>query len=864
MKKRNLLLTLMVMVIFTAATFAQGIVRGVVQDVNTDETLIGATVLIEGTTIGVTTNLDGSFLLIVPSGDHKLAVRYVGYETKVVDVTVKDGSTYNVGTVLVKSSAIGLDEVNVMAAVAVNRKTPVAVSTIDAKTIEDNLGSQEFPEVMKYTPNVYVTKQGGGFGDSRINVRGFDMRNIGVLINGIPVNDMENGWVYWSNWAGLGDATRTIQIQRGLGASNLAVNSVGGTINIITKTTDMNKGGSVKLSATDYGQFKQMITLSSGRLKSGTAVTFVGSRTFGSEYVDATFVDAWSYFLSVSQEIGKNHQLVFTAIGAPQQHGQRDGFNMLTREENDKFGNKYNKNWGYRGGEVLNQRVNYYHKPQFALNWYWTISEKAFLSTSFYFSTGRGGGSGGLGISPYKYDPPITSYNQFGWDEMSDYNAANIDEENAIKAGEFSVDDGDTTFNSRSVNILRNSVNSHNWVGILSTLNYDLSDELVLTAGIDGRSYKGIHYREVRDLVGGDYWYDNKYGAAKIGDKIAYWNDGHVTYGGLFAQLELTHGNLSAFAAATVSNTWTYNVDYYNYTAKVGEKSDVLSNLGYNAKIGANYNLNENHNIFINGGYYSRVPYYRFHFLNYKNDVNKDLKNEKVLAAEIGYGYTGKKLNVRLNGYYTAWKDQSMLKSFKVTDTAGNSNYYNGYFTDVAQTHMGVELNAEYRALPWWKIGGVVSVGDWTYDNDASADLYDDNTQQLVETKTIYLKGIKISDAPQTQFGLNTSFRMFKAIDLGFNYLYYNNMYAKFTPENRGTSTDTKQAYKLPAYGMLDIRFGWSFKLAGMDSYFQMAAYNVTNEIAIVEGEDNFAHDDISKGFWSWGRTFDFSLKVNF
>ena len=863
MKRKNLLLTLVVTLLFAGASFAQGLVRGVIQDVNTDETLIGATILIDGTAIGVTTNLDGSFLLVSPVGEQKLVVRYVGYEETTVEVTVKDGSTYNVGTILIKSSAIGLDEVNVLASVAINRKTPVAVSTIDSKTIENQLGSQEFPEVMKMTPNVYVTKSGGGFGDSRINIRGFDMRNIAVMINGIPVNDMENGWVYWSNWAGLGDATKTIQIQRGLGASKLAINSVGGTINIITKTSDMNKGGSIKLSATDYGQFKQMISLSSGRLKSGTAVSFVGSRTFGSEYADATWVDAWSYFLSVSQEIGKAHQLVFTAIGAPQQHGQRS--TMLTPDQHEQFGNKYNLDWGYLGGEELNQKVNYYHKPQFAMNWYWTISEKAFLSTSLYYSVGRGGGSGGLGISPFKYDTdiPTTPTGQYNWNEIADYNYANIDTTHARISGEYNVKvkDGisDTTWNSESANIIRNSVNSHNWYGILSTLNYDLSKELVLTAGIDGRSYTGIHYREVRNLLGGDYYYDNKYGAAKVGDKIAYWNEGHVTYGGLFAQLEYTHGNLSAFAAATVSNTWTQNVDFYNYTAKVGEKSEVLSNLGYDAKVGANYNINENHNIFVNGGYYSRVPFFRFHFLNYKNDVNKDLKNEKILAGELGYGYTGKKLNVRVNGYYTVWQDQSLLKSYKI-----DGAYYNGYFTDVDETHMGIEFNADYKALPWWTIGGLVSVGDWKYNNDASADLYDDATQVFKETKTIYLKDIKVGDAPQTQVGLTTSFRIFKTIDLGANYLYYDNMYSKFTPENRGTETDRVQAYKLPAYGMLDLRMGWAFKFAGMDSYFQMAAYNVTDEIVVVEGEDNTDHTNISKGFWSWGRTFDFSLKVNF
>ena len=52
-----------------------------------------------------------------------------------------------------------------------------------------------------------------GFGDSKINVRGFEQNNIAVMINGVPVNDMETGWVYWSNWSGLADVTNKMQVQ---------------------------------------------------------------------------------------------------------------------------------------------------------------------------------------------------------------------------------------------------------------------------------------------------------------------------------------------------------------------------------------------------------------------------------------------------------------------------------------------------------------------------------------------------------------------------------------------------------------------------------------------------------------------------
>ena len=76
------------------------------------------------------------------------------------------------------------------------------------------MGNQEFPEVLNTTPSVYATKSGGGFGDSKINIRGFAQENIAVMINGVPVNDMENGAVYWSNWAGLSDVTSAMQVQR--------------------------------------------------------------------------------------------------------------------------------------------------------------------------------------------------------------------------------------------------------------------------------------------------------------------------------------------------------------------------------------------------------------------------------------------------------------------------------------------------------------------------------------------------------------------------------------------------------------------------------------------------------------------------
>ncbi|MEG1934947.1 MAG: Plug domain-containing protein, partial [Rikenellaceae bacterium] len=121
---------------------------------------------------------------------------------------------------------IGIEEVKVFASYAKNDgRDAVRISNTTQSDIFTRLSVQEFPEILKLTPSVYATKQGGGYGDSRLTLRGFGSENIAVMINGVPINGMENGAIYWSNWAGLADVTSSMQVQRGLGLSKSGVNS---------------------------------------------------------------------------------------------------------------------------------------------------------------------------------------------------------------------------------------------------------------------------------------------------------------------------------------------------------------------------------------------------------------------------------------------------------------------------------------------------------------------------------------------------------------------------------------------------------------------------------------------------------------
>ena len=89
------------------------------------------------------------------------------------------------------------------------------------------------------------------------------------------------GGVYWSNWAGLSDVTKSMQVQRGLGASKIASPSVGGSINVVTRSTDAKRGGTVYYSLGNDGYQKQSISFSTGLSETGWAATFLGSKTAG-------------------------------------------------------------------------------------------------------------------------------------------------------------------------------------------------------------------------------------------------------------------------------------------------------------------------------------------------------------------------------------------------------------------------------------------------------------------------------------------------------------------------------------------------------------------------------------------------------
>lgn len=591
----------------------EGILSGTVRDGLSGETLPSAFVLWANKEKGQAVDPSGKFTVSLPYGQYEFIITAVGYEEvkKTISITRKE---YSIDFDLIQTLQ---KEVVISSDLAVGRTVPVAFSNIGLKRIEEELAGREMATLANTTPGTYATRAGGGDGDARVTIRGFSGNNVAVMLDGVPVNDMENGTVYWSNWFGLDLATQTTQIQRGLGASKLVIPAVGGTMNIITRGIDAKR--SVRLRQEyAYGAFSRTsFAYNSGKSKKGWAFSMATSFKTGSGWVDGTFTKGFFYYGKI-EKIAGNHHLSLYGLGAPQEHGQRlrsEAIALYSAETASAVGapNTYNPNPNselsiFNGGinynpdvgnltrydfvngqrtniqaeEEFNGRVNFYHKPQFSLKDVWTINEKTFISTVAYASFGRGGGT--------RWNNNITAndYLPDGSINMQAFYDSNVGAKPPLFSGpDYNVNTLVSPTERYAVsNYVKASMNEHSWYGVLSTFNKKFNDKWNFAGGVDLRSYKGSHYRKIIDLMGADYIiartsvnYNDPNLIKREGDVIDFNNDAFIRWGGLFGQVEYQDEKISAFVSASAATTGYNRVDYFR--PKVYEVNGVEVPVGY-------------------------------------------------------------------------------------------------------------------------------------------------------------------------------------------------------------------------------------------------------------------------------------------
>ncbi len=892
---------------------------GKIIDAATSEQLIGATVKIGIT--GTVSDIDGNYVIMIDKGEHEVTVSYVGYEPQTYNISLqKDKETYNFE---LKSNAI-LDEITVVADLAKERETPVAFSSISSVQIEEELGTQDMPMLLNSTPGVYATQQGGGDGDARVSIRGFNQRNIAVMIDGLPVNDMENGWVYWSNWSGLSDVTKSMQVQRGLGASKLAIPSIGGTINVITKGIESKRGITFKQSIGSGLYTKTSLSMTTGRLDNGWAVTFNGSLKYSDGYIRKVFSKGASYFIKIDKEL-KNHLLSFSAFGAPQIHAQK-----LSMQNIPFFDVEHAKESGVRAGlidsiairdqsllnnsirenidygyfqsytvnaqndtifdkkRLINGRTNFYHKPQFTLKDYWNISKKMKWSNIAYLSIGKGGGA----RLKNSVAPGIVG-NDLRDPESQLYEFDNVFEANSTL---FPTEDG-----TQSTQFVYANHNEHTWYGLLSTLSYRFDLGLNLNVGFDGRVYKGSHFGKIHDLLGGGYTktsfniHEEKNQVLKEGDKYRYYNEGLVRWGGAFAQLEYSADKLSAFLNVTGSYSANKQIDYYSLkkdlvlsdttilqAVRYGDTLDYNGNRytinspearfsetdwvyvpGFTFKMGANYNIDKHNNVFFNCGYYSKAPLFGNIFTGQNRLIN-DFENEKIRAVELGYGLKYQKFAINANIYYTNWRNRPLGGPITIADPTDPQLQQTTDIYNIDAIHTGIELDGIYKVNKKIDIEGLLSIGDWYWNSDETGRRFDIAGND-VGPFSFDAVGVHVGDAAQFQVGASVRYKPIKNVYTKLKWTRFDKYYSEFDPQFlQETENGGRESWRIPKYDLFDFTAGYRFKLNKYPCNFSVNINNVLNSLYISDANNGSSFDaNTATVFMGLGRRWSASFKIN-
>ncbi len=780
----------------------------------------------------------------------------VDYGTADIDEATNIDTTRRVETTFVN-----LNEVILSASFVKERQSPLRLTTIERGEIERKAIGLTYPELLKEVPGVYATSETGSYGDAKINIRGFKQENISVMLNGIPRSGLVTGNMFWNNWLGLIDATHSIQVQKGIGGSMLSDNSVGGTINIITRTADKDPSASAGLFFTNYGQAKSFISANTGQSSKGWAMSAMASYAWGKGYPDATDVSSWAYLINISKVINSKHSLLFTALGSPERHQQRSA--RLSATEIETYGLHYNKNWGYLNDRARNISENFYHKPYLTLHHLFKPNTKTEVSSAVYLSAGHGGGrwseSKGKRIIDYRKDGLID------WDAVVADNVQIAGSSQGAQALSLQGAQGS------ALNILSDYIAGHTQAGFKSNINYNPDSRWSLGAGIHYQYYYTWEKEIITDLLGGNYWYEDyatksmagvagRNPVKAVGDYIRTNNGKTINHLTLYSTANFRDERWDIRLGASAMGSSNRRWDKYNYIDNI--YSESANAAGYSLKAGATRKINMATSVYLNAGLYSRVPYNDVFFSSGNNNITDDVKNEKNLLSEVGFRYIFQRGSIEITGYYALWKNKSIISNPYAQPDNSTLRYM---IRGLDALHYGTEINAEWRASRKLKLNGSISLARWNWKNDVSANIYDDYSGNLQGVVSVYSNNLPVGDAPQTQLNLIAEFTLAKGLTINADWRYNARMYADFDPKDRQNPNDRADPFKVPDYSVTNAGLNWNIGRGKLKTTLYANVNNIFNSKYIERGKDGSDHTLNSfRGFWGIGRNAGAGVRFQF
>ena len=669
----------------------------------------------------------------------------------------------------------------------------------------DDSGFEDAPSILFGSNDPFTNIASFGFSNIRFKNRGYTNESQDVYLSGIRMNDAITGYSPYSLWSGLNEATRAKENTVGLEASDYGFGGYNGVTNIHGTPSSVRPGWRFSaLTNSALYRLRLMATYASGELDNGWSYAFnVSARVGGNDWVKGVYYRSFAYYAGVEKKFGDIHKLSLVTFAAP---GQRGAQNASTQEVYNLMGdNMYNSNWGYQNGKVRNARVRKTFEPVTFLKYTVKPSDDLEASATLLWRTGK---NGYTAMDWYDAADPRPDYYRnlpsYFWMDNADYGRQNYTKFawaedvwkndnpeythlNWDRLYNVNYNSVDALGNRRSKYVIEERRVDQNDVNFGANVKWNATKWFTLTGGINYKWNRTEYYKQIDDLLGGDYYvnidsfaerdyaatpamiqndldYYIAHGAAQVlekGDKYGYDYYAHVHKAGIWANGAFDLGNFKADVAlkAGYETFWReglvrkglfpgltedgseFVVDGKNLTTYDALTGEAITSKGnssapkfftYSAKAGLQYHIEGGHRVYANAGYFNDAPTFAQSFISprTRNTLVPNLETMKTISADINYQYSNNGYNVRLTGFFTKIMDQTDMMSFY--DDTQNS-FTNFAMSGIDQRHMGIELGFKVPLpVQGLSVEGALSWGEYIYTSNPYMTQTIDNSAELI------------------------------------------------------------------------------------------------------------------------------------
>ena len=399
------------------------------------------------------------------------------------------------------------------------------IAVNESERLENNIPF--VPSLLSANRDVFMNTASFHFNVLRFRMRGYNADLFSTQVNGMQMNNLDDGNTQWNLWSGLNDVTRNTQMVLGLKPGEQSFGNIGNAVSIDMRASKQRAQTQFSYAFSNRS-FTHRWTMTKAIVmnKKGWAFAFSGSWRMADEgYFPGTGYYGGSYFIGVDKRVNEEHLLSVVFFGNSVNNGKQGP--VLDESITLVNTTYYNPYWGYQSGKKRNANMGKSHQPVLILTDDHRINNHTSLVTSIGFIVGE---KSSTALDWYKAQDPRPDYyrylpsyqtdsvlrlqvtdaigenvslRQINWDHLYDVNRHSMEilhDADGLQGNSFTGLRSHYILEERVVGIKRADVNT--------IFNTRLNTVLSFSGGASFQIQESHYYKKINDLLGGDYFVD--------------------------------------------------------------------------------------------------------------------------------------------------------------------------------------------------------------------------------------------------------------------------------------------------------------------------------------------------------------------